>query len=160
MAIDKHSKIQNVKASLEKYIADNLVTTEGLRVAFEGVPFESATEDEWIEERIESFGNTDFGRQVDTTRMGQTTQVMLSFNIFVNPDKTIKSNRHYELRDKVLNYFTIGTTINMYDFYNNNFSTVVQILKVRDILTDRAIQDDNFWRYEIVIGVDWLEKWT
>ena len=159
MALDKHSRSQNVKASLEKYIADNLVTGEGLRVSFEGLSFESATETEWIEETILSFGNRDYHRQVDSTRKGQTTQVMLNFNIFVVPEKTKRTNRHYELRDKVATYFHLDKQIDLYDFEEGEFTTSLQKLEVREIITDSPIPDENFQQYTYTVGIDWLEKW-
>ena len=159
MALSNQGKVQNVKASLEKYIADNLSTTEGLTIAYEGFPFESSGVTEWVQENILKGGRS-FHRQVDTTNIGQTTEVMINFNLFVDPSKTAKTNRHYELRDIVAGYFSIGKTISLYDFYNGEFVTSLQSMKVRDVVTDTAIPNDNYLQYNYTISIDWLEKWT
>ncbi|NHJ85610.1 MAG: hypothetical protein FK734_09120 [Asgard group archaeon] len=153
------SKMQNVKASIEKYIGDNLVTTEGLKVNYEGLQFETDGLAEWVQEDL--IGNTsEFHRQVDEqNRYGQTTSILLNFNIFVKKNETKKTNRHYEIRDLISNYFKIGTEINLYDFYNGDFSTVLQVMKIREIVTDRKIPDDNFYQYAYTVSLDWLEKW-
>ena len=157
------SKMQNVKSSIEKYIKDNLVTTEGLKVNFEGLSFETEGLEEWIQEDIignVSEFNGQFHRQVDESdRHGQTISIFLNFSIFVNRNKTKKTNRHYEIRDIIANYFYIGTEINLYDFYNGNFSNVLQIMKIRDIETDRKIPDDDFHQYIYTVVIDWLQKW-
>jgi len=159
MAINANGKIQNVKASLEKYIGDNLVITEGLTMDFEGKPFEGTGLAEWIEERILGSGSRDFHRQVSSLTMGQTTQLLVNFNIFVNPDMTTKTNRHYEIRDIVADYFKIGTQIDLYDFSDSDWTTSLQKMEVREIITDRTIPDPNFSMYSFTVGISWLESW-
>ena len=159
MSLDQSGKIQNVKASLEKYIGDNLVITEGLTMDFEGKPFEGTGMAEWIEERILGSGSRDFHRQVSSSATGQTTQIILNMNIFVNPDKTTKTNRHYEIRDIVADYFKIGTQIALYDFSNNDWATSLQEMEVREIITDRPIPDLDFLMYSFTVGIAWLESW-
>jgi len=159
MALNANGKFQNVKASLEKYIKDNLVTTEGLVVDFEGFPFEGTGRSEWIEERILGPGERDYHRQVSSTTTGQTTEIVLNFNIFVNPDKTTKTNRHYEIRDIVADYFKIGTQIDLYDFSNNDWTTSLQKMEVRDVITDRTIPDPSFLQFTFTVGIAWQESW-
>ena len=62
MALDKSGKMQNVKASVEKYIKDSLVTAAGLTIDWEGVPFESSGVSMWVQPRILGTGNRDFHR--------------------------------------------------------------------------------------------------
>lgn len=159
MTLNSQGKFQNVKASLEKYIHDNLVITEGFIVDFEGFPFEGTNEEEWIEERILGKGAGDFHRQVSSTTSGQTVPVLLNMNIFVNPNKTKRTNRHYEIRDYVAEYFKIGTLIDLYDFSANDWGTSLQKMEVNEIITDRPIPDPNFHMYNFTISVDWLEQW-
>lgn len=153
------SKVQNVKASIENYIGDNLVTTEGLKVNFEGLKFETEGLEEWIQEDI--MGEVpEFHRQVDEDgNFGQTVSIILNFNIFVNKDKTRKTNRHYEIRDIIYNYFYIGAQINLYDFSQGDFNNALQVMKIREIITDMKIPDDNFYQYTFTVGIDWLQKW-
>jgi len=159
MARSAQGKIQNVKASLERYIKDKLVTTEGFTVDFEGFPFEGTGLAEWIEERILGPGAKDFHRQVSSTTIGQTTQIVLNLNIFVNPSKTRRTNRHYEIRDAVIGYFEIGTQIDLYDFSDNDWTTSLQKMEVNETITDRPIPDPDFHQYNLSVGIAWLECW-
>ena len=159
MTLNINGKIQNVKASIEKYIKDNLVTTSSFVVNFEGLPFEEANRAEWIEETILGLGNRDFHRQVSATTTGQTTQVMLNFNIFVNRELTAKTNRAYEIRDILADYFKIGTQIDLYDFSGDDFTTSLQKMEVNEIITDRAIPDEYYSQYNFSVGINWLEQW-
>lgn len=159
MTLSNQGKFQNVKASIEKYIQDNLVTIEGLTVDFEGFPFEGTDTEEWIEERILGKGTGDFHRQVSSSLMGQTVPVLLNMNVFVNPAKTQKTNRHYEIRDILADYFKIGTQIDLYDFANDNWTSSLQKMEIREIITDRSIPDPNFYMYNFTVSIDWMEKW-
>ena len=159
MALLAHAKIQNVKASFEKYINDNIVIGKDIAVDFEGLPFEEGDKTEWIQERILSGGNRDYHRQTDVDKEGQTTQVMLNFNIFVNKQNTQKTNRHYEIRDILSEYFKIGTEIDLYDFSIGNFDSSLQTMKVLEIITDQPIPDEKYFQYNFTVGIDWLEQW-
>jgi len=159
MVLNANGKWQNVKASLEKYIDDNLVIAEGLIVDFEDFPFEGTGQAEWVEERILGPGRRDYHRQISSTAIGQTTEIVLNFNIFVNPNKTTKTNRHYEIRDLIASCFKIGTQIDLYDFSNNDWITSLQKMEVRDIITDRTIPDPDFLMYSFTVIIAWLEQW-
>ena len=159
MTLESQGKLQNVKASVEKYINDTLVITHGLTVNYEGIPFEVASREEWVEETILGLGDFEYVRGVDSSHFGQLTTVLLNFNIFVNKEKTLRSNRHYEIRDVVFDYFKVGTTVDMYDFSNSNFVTVIQKLKVREVITDTPIPENNYFRYTLTFGIEWLQKW-
>jgi hypothetical protein len=49
MALDAATKKRNLTASLEKYIQANLVTTDGLKIGFPGVPFVTRGLTSWAE---------------------------------------------------------------------------------------------------------------
>jgi hypothetical protein len=157
MALDKEARIENVKYSIERYLNDNLGST--YTFDWEGAPFETTGVEEWIQERVMGLGGGDYHRGVSTTQDGQTVPVLLSLNIFVNKEKTVKTNRHYEIRDDVYNYLKIGSQINFYDFASGNTSAVVQIMKVREIITDSPIPDEQFYQYNLTVSIDWLQKW-
>ena len=159
MALNPNGKFQNVKASIEKYLDDSLVTTEGLLVDFEGKPFEGTGEAEWIEERILGKGAGNFHRQVSSSLIGQTVPVLLNMNIFVNSKKTERTNRHYEIRDIIANYFKIGTQIDLYDFSDDDWSTSLQKMEIREVTTDRAIPDPSFHMWNFTVEIHWLEQW-
>ncbi|MBW8001770.1 MAG: hypothetical protein FVQ80_07070 [Planctomycetes bacterium] len=160
MVLNAQGKLQNVKASVEKYVNDKLVVTEGFTVNYEGHPFEVASAEEWIDETILGLGDFEYVRGVDSSSFGQLTNVILNFNIFVNKEKTLQSNRHYVIRDIIFDYFKIGTTVNMYDFSEGNFVTVIQTLKVREVVTDSPLVEDNYFRYTLTFGLEWLQKWN
>ena len=52
MALNPLSKVVNIKRSLDKYIYDNIYTTEGIDVDIEGLNFEESVHNEWIAPRI------------------------------------------------------------------------------------------------------------
>ena len=163
-------KAQNIKASLEKYIRDNIVLIEGLYVVFEGMPYSNLSQEEevtgrsnreeWIHENILTLrGNSQYHRQVELNTYGETEGVLLDFSIFVNKEKTRKTNRHYEIRDIIAEHFYIGTLIDMYDFASADFNTVLQKLKVHEIITDRVIPNNNYLQYNYTASILWLNKW-
>jgi len=158
-SIDADGMVQNVKASIEKYIANQLVMEEELTIAWEGMQFEPEHMAEWVRERILAFADRDYHRQVSDTEEGQTTMVMLSFNIFVNPEKADKTNRHYEIRDKIAEHFHINKTISLYDFSSDDFTDALQTMKVREIITDQPIPNDEWMQFDYTVGISWLEKW-
>ena len=153
-------KAQNIKASLEKYIRDNIVLIEGLYVVFEGFPWSSTAQEEWIHENILTLrSNSQYHRQVGENTYGETLEIILDFSIFVNKEKTRKTNRHQELRDIIANYFKVGTEINLYDFASADFNTVLQKLKVHEIITDEVIPNNNYLQYNYTASILWLNKW-
>jgi len=161
MARHNEGKFQNAKASIEKYVHENIVVTEGLRVNFDGVVFENDDSPEWISETIFGLDDKVYHRGVDVGVDGQTDNIVLNFNIFVVKEKTNKTNRHYELRDILADYFYIGKKIPMYDFSNDEFETIIQNLKIREVDTDEAVLDQRkYWIYNYMVFIDWLEKWN
>ena len=160
MTLNAQGMVQNVKASLEKYIHDNLVVEEGLNVDFEGTPFEVADAEEWIQERILGFVKQDYHRQTSETLHGQTTQVLLSMNVFVDRNASHgRTNRHYEIRDTIAEYFKVGTVIDLYDFSQDDWSSALQKLFVFEVVTDTPIPNADFHQYTLTYRVDWLEEW-
>lgn len=155
--MNAEGKIQNVKASIEKFIGDNLSSKEDLRINFEGLPFVTDGLDEWVQEDIINSTST-YHRQIDSTNYGQTTSLILNFSIFINKSKTKKTNRHYEIRDIIASYFYIGAQIELYDFSNGDFNTILQYMKVREIITDNKILNDDFYQYNYTVAIDWLQK--
>lgn len=153
--------MSNIKSSIEKYIHENLVVTEGLVVDFEEVPFESGHQLEWVEERIIGTGDFDFHRQVGGgADLGQTKELLLQFNVYTHRDNTTKVVRHYELRDIVYNYFTIGKEIPIYDYNNDEFNTVLDYLKVYEVDNDTAIPNTEWRQYNITFILLYTESWT
>ena len=158
MGLEARGKIENVKASLEKYIYDSLVTASGVSVNMEGLPFEATHRDEWIQENILGVRDWQIHKRDGEGMRGQTTQVILNFNIFVNRKETKKANRHYELRDTIATYFNIGTDVDLYDASNSEWLTSLEKLRLREVITDASIPNDNFYQYNYTVGFEWLAK--
>lgn len=162
MTLQASAKSQNLKASIEKYISDNLAIEEELSIDFEGLPFETSHRNEWVQERImDTSSNTQYNRHVSSQYKGKTSDVLLSLNVFVNKENAIKTNRHFELRDIVAGYFEIGTMINMYDSSKGNFDIVIQKMKVREIVTDSPIpNNEGYLQYNYTVAIEWLQEWS
>lgn len=160
MVLQKNASIANVKASIEKYIKDNLGITEGLDIDYEETPFEVNHVKEWINPRIIGIGGRSFHRQTGGGLLGQTSEVLLNINIFVNRELTQKTNRIYELRDLIYTYFTIGKEISLYDFNNDDFTNILQTLVVREIITDQVVPAEDYSQYVFACMISWLEQWV
>ena len=159
MGLTNEGMVQNAKASLEKYIQDSLAITEGLKVDYEGKIGEPFDEKEWIAESILDFPIQEHLRSVGDGQKGNRASILVNLNIFVKKDNTRQTNRHYEIRDIIGDYLYIGKDIDLYDFQNSNFTTSLQKLRIREIITDRPIPNDNFWQYNYTVGIDWTQKW-
>lgn len=153
-------KVQNFKASIEKYIQDNIETKEEIKVAYEGEKSENFQENEWVEEFIVDIGSGEFGRGGGDEGDAVILMPLIQFNIFVNRGNTKKTNRHYEIRDIVAKYFCIGAEIDLYDFENNNFDDSLQKMKVRTVEDDLTIRDPNYYQYTYSVTIEWLERMT
>ena len=159
MALNAEGKAQNVKASLERYAHEKLVVDEGLLVHFEGLPFEPEHAEEWVEESILGFVDQRYHRQVDRDTHGQTTSVLLNFSVFVNRERVLRTNRPHEVRDVIYDYFTVGTEIPLYDFYNQDFENVLDVMTVAEVVTDGPVPNEDYQQWTLTLGVDWLQKW-
>lgn len=160
MILLNEGKIQNVKASIERYIQANLSGTEGLTIDYEGKSGEPFSSDEWVQERILGPTNHRYHRGIGGSRRGQGESIILNLNVFVNRQKTKKTNRHYEIRDLIVKHFYVGKDIDLYDFENGNFTTSIQKMRVREVVTDEPIPDDDFFQWNYTVGIDWMAKWT
>ena len=84
----------------------------------------------------------------------------MSFNCFVQRDNTTKVVRHYELRDLIYNYFTIGKTIPIYDYNDDDFVNVLDYLKVFEIDTDAPLPNNDWRQYNLTLVLQYTERWT
>jgi len=151
--------MQNVKASIENYIQKKLVLDEELIVQFEGMPFEADGYNEWIREEIVGKTTEIYFRDAELGYDGVVSGIMLQFNIFVNKEKTSKTNRHYEIRDLIAEHFNLGNKINLYDFQEYDYDNSLQTLAIRDIITDQPIPNDQYHQYNYTVLIHWIEKW-
>jgi hypothetical protein len=158
MALDKEAKVRNIKYSVERYLNDNLGATYTFQ--WEGAPFESSGVTEWIQETVMIPGSGDYHRQVSDTQYGETKQPVINLNIFVNKEKTTYADRHYQIRDVVFEHLTIGSGVTLYDYAGGVTNVASQIMKVREIITDQSIPNDDFFQWNLSVAIDWLQKWT
>ena len=160
MVLQKNASIANVKASIEDYIRNKLGVTEGLDIDYEEAPFEVNHVKEWINPRIIGIGERVYHRQVGGGLHGNTAEILLNINIFVNRELTTKTNRVYELRDICYQYFTSGKQISMYDFNNDDFTNVLQTMVVRSVITDAVVPNQDYAQYNFSVMVEFLEQWV
>jgi len=154
-------KVENLKTSIERHIRQKLELEEGFTIHYEGLNFEEDSSSEWIQENILS---TNLEEQYDhkdhSGNRRKLVVVALNFNIFVKKTSTTKTNRHYEIRDALGEYYNVGHTINLYDAVSENFSSSIQTMKIKEIITDEVIPSDDIYQYNYTIGIEWLRKWT
>ena len=154
MSIVGTAKITNVKMSLDKYVGDNLGTTENLKVDFEGVPFDNTANTEWIQPRILDFGST-YNRQGSNTEYAESVDIFYNINIFVKKSGVTVSHRHYALRDIVANYFKIGEDIDIKN-YAEGGTTQITNMRVRELVTDSPIPETNeYYQYSLAYNINW-----
>lgn len=122
MAIQATQRMQNIQASLETYIQTNLVTADGLKVAFEGVPFESRDLQSWVEM---SYLSQDAGqkyRHACSDLKGAEVTLLVQFLCFAKRS-TIATGKPANkflmaaIRDALCGRFSIGQEIDIKDHY-------------------------------------------
>ena len=132
------SSMAAVKSSMDKYIKDNIETTSGVSVHYEGLPFDDTSQTEWVAARILDFDNT-FLRQGSDSEYAEQCNLLLQFNIYSKKSRITVSHRTYEIRDIINGYFKIGKTVDLYQ----SGTTVIDKFKVRRILTDSSLPETN-----------------
>ena len=147
--------LTNVKRSLEKYIYDNLFTTEGINIDFDGVPFDDTEVSEsWLQPRIINI-DRDYVRQASGSKYGNDTDIELSFGIFVKKSGTTLTHKHYLLRDTVANYFKVGQDIDLKNYAGNR--TRLTNMRIRSISTDSPEPETNT---TLGYRVSWIINYT
>jgi len=161
MALGKQASMANVKASLDQYIFDSLGPEgEELNIDYEGLEFETTEKKEWIQPRIMDF-NRDYLRQGSATEYGSLNNVTLNINIFVNQSGATLADKHYRIRDTIVNYFKVGQSISIKDHLSGATSpTTLNYLKVRRLITDRPIPSEDLLQYTLTWEMDYTELTT
>ena len=143
MTLDPSYKIENVITSLDKYLYDNLVTTEGLTIDWEGGDsVDIGNVDEWIQPRLME-GIPQYLHWILGNRIGQNTHFLYNINIFVkrgassSAGGSLNKNRLIQLRDIVATYYCIGKEIDLMDYSGAN--TLIDKMIVQNIFTDSNI---------------------
>lgn len=153
--LNAEAYLTNLKRSLEKYIYDNLYTSEGFNIHWQGMILEESGVTEWIRERIE-FIDKDFYRQGSTTQYAHNNKVLLTFDIFIKKSSLTVTDRHYEIRDAIAEYFKIGKDIQFRDYISS--SAFKLWIRVRDIEDDGPMPETNeYLQYRISFELHYVE---
>jgi len=148
------AQIENVKRSLEKYIWDNLYTIEGISVDFYGLPFDNISITEWIVPRF--LMNRNYVSWASGIEYGYNNNIILNITINVKKTKTTTTDKHYVLRDTIVNYFKIGEDINLNDWVDTE--NYICNMRIREIIEDFSLpESDTLLSYRIVLGINYIE---
>lgn len=162
MALATTAILENVKASIESYVKDNLEGADGLTVGWQDMEFRTEDVDEWIEPSMVGSTRT-FHRQVSSTQRGHTIDMLYQIDIFVKrfsalANEVINLNRLIEVRDIVLGRFVEHTKISLKDFTQGGNPEVGKLI-VREVTTDQRNPsgDTDLLRWTIAVRVQYLE---
>ena len=163
--MDATNKSFNIITSLDKYLYDNLVTTQGMTIDWEGGDSVDISKvNEWIQPRIMMGVGNYIGGGASPDQQGQETHLLYNVNIFVKRGSTTQKNRLQAIRDIVASYYTIGQTINLYDYADTD--AVVEQMLIRDIETDSVIPPDarseeesTYYQYNYTPTIVVIQRW-
>jgi len=155
------SKLDNVKRSVEKFLKDNLETTESLKIDYEAYPFESGATSitEWIQPRLLGFNDPPWQPKASSNTRGNVASVLLNTNCFVNRENITASDRHYVLRDTVNKYLYSGASIPLRDYAGGTTQPWVCRMYVAGIETDTPIPNDDLLQYNFTVRLQWVRQW-
>uniref|UniRef100_A0A6M3IDV3 Tail protein n=1 Tax=viral metagenome TaxID=1070528 RepID=A0A6M3IDV3_9ZZZZ len=160
MPLNPLAKAINIKRSLEYYISTYLGTSESLKVEYEGVPFDSMSVTEWVTPRILD-SNPVFVRQSSDTDYGEDVNLLFQTNIHVKKSSNTTADRHYVMRDIVVDYFKIGTEIDINDWASGSGTSLTEHLKVRSIVNDSMLPEtDTTYEYILAFELTYTRSTT
>ena len=160
MPLNPLAKAVNIKRSLEYYINLNLDVSESLKIEYEGVPFDSMAVTEWLTPRILD-SNPVFVRQSSNTDYGENVNLLFQTNIHVKKSSITTSDRHYVLRDIIVDYFKIGKGIDISDWAGGSGTYTGEHLKVRNIVNDSLLPEtDTTYEYILAFELTYTRSTT
>jgi hypothetical protein len=135
MTIQALGRMENIIASLEKYVQDNLVTTDSVAVGFPGVPFEPRSKDSWAELTYLKQAHKSVFRRVDATNRGGDASLLIQFLCFARRRTSTGATVHRaacaRIRDKILGRFQLGREIDVKDYAASGTTVVDNLCVVR-----------------------------
>jgi hypothetical protein len=164
VAVHATNNMVNIKSSIDKYILDNLETTEGLTVNYEGLPFESGATliTQWVQPRLMDSIDPTWKPKATATTRGNLANVLLNINCFVKKDWTEDADAHYTLRDTVANYFYSGVSIPLRDYVGGTTRPWTTLMVVANVATDTPIQGPelDYLQYNYSVEIEWIRQWA
>ena len=153
--LGSHGYITNVKRSLDKYLFDNIYTTNSIYVDYQGLSFSTFTVDEWIHPRIVDIKRT-YLRQGSSTQYANKIDIFYGMFIYVKKGHQTTSDRHYKLKDIIQQYFIYNQKISLYNYVDNG--AFVTYMKVREVDDNGPLQENNnLYSYLIQYRIDFTE---
>lgn len=173
MALGQQAKIANVKASLDQYLMDNLGPYgEEIPIHFEGVPFETTGKSFWIQPRLVDISRV-YLRQGSSTEYGTQNNLMFDISIFADSTGVSIADKHYRIRDTIMDYFKIGQLIPLKDHVSGATSPqTLNYMKIRRLITDkpmpgirnismgRRVFSESINQYSLTWEIDYTELTT
>jgi len=148
------AQIENVKRSLEKYIWNNLYTTERISIDFSGLPFDNSSATEWVVPRF--LTDRKYVSWASGIEYGYNNNIILNITVNIKKTETTITDRHYVLRDIIVNYFKIGEDIDLTDWVDTE--NYICNMRVREIIEDFPLpESDTLLSYRIVLGINYIE---
>jgi len=164
MAVHATNSMVNIKASIEKYIYDNLEVTENLTVNYEGLPFESGASPvtQWIQPRLLDPVDPPWKPKATASTRGNLTNILLNINCFVKKDLATEADAHYTLRDTVANYFYSGVSIPLRDYVSGTTRPWTTLMVVANVASDTPIPgpDMDYLQYNYSVEIEWIRQWA
>ena len=154
------NKIRNLKASIEKFAKDKLISIEGLSIDWEGFPFESGATSitKWIQLRILDVADPNWHPRASSSTRGNMATVLVSFNCFANREAISSANRHYVLRDTVAKYFYSGSSVPLRNYAGGTTQPWTCLMPCRQVETDRVIPNENLLQYNYTVRLEYLRQ--
>lgn len=124
-------RLENVKASVFKYIADNYTETP---VDYEGVGIDEENQDEWVRVDIILASQRMAGR-VGNNLNGSEPTIMVNMNIIRKQTETETVNvyRPTRIRDTLANLFRVPLGIPVRDWADNAGANVIGVLQTSEL---------------------------
>jgi hypothetical protein len=164
MAVHATNSMVNIKASIEKYIYDNLDSTESITIDYEGLPFESGATaiTQWVQPRLLDTIDPTWKPKATATTRGNLANVILNMNIFVKKDWASGATAHYTLRDTIANYFYSGVSIPLRDYVGGTTRPWTTKMVVADVVTDTPIlgPELDLLHYNYSVEIEWIRQWA
>ena len=134
---------------------DFLYNVEGINIDFSGLPFNNKNSIEWIVPRF--LINRTYAALASATEYGYDNHIILNITANVKKSGATVTDKHYILRDTIVNNFKIGRDIDLTDWVGTG--SYICHMRVREILEDFSLPEtDSLLSYRVVLGLNYTEQ--